>query len=846
MKMSEFAANVLHEMRSLNEDSTQLNRLRENLRTLHPLIYLESIIEEEQLEQFLLNKLNCTNEEVELHMPAIQDIIDKRISKTRNKITSFQISPYSKINMTYAILAKHVARYLVKPVYHVLFSKVEFDRRFLLLRLQPYEFILVEREKTIPVSIIEYLDNLRVSQTNKKLLKLNHEEERLIINHSDLAQSYAHAILMNEAEEVVNAKREKLVTSLKSDNYVVTADYGKEGEKNLALSILPDIDNWQLLVAVLSAYIPKSEWSKSMSFINNQNLYQAMLKLEYNKQDLSSSVIVDSLKEVMGSFNKHVSLLERLFLIIREKETFYNHELNKIPDLLIAALKFNTAELLHQANNDMRKFKSDLQEKMQNEIKNIPYQLLQKQIAQFSSPEEMIEHIVRLIVDNKIINTFKNMSHSDLFMLMMNFDFALFQEEVDKGDLFSGEKQKKNGDEIFLSLLYKQLTKPILAERQIPRMSDTYVRAYLHLLAELYKRQRDQSGDSILATTNCKQNKINSCELLQFSLVSDYPLHELYAYPLDCELTNDSNLVALYTPLMTGTLGEISKGSYIIGVLLDQYCSDSGNRKPLSIDKDKQFLSQSMIGRINDWELIIDQMSLAISRKKWDEFIMHIADYDSIEKVRLYLATTALNVSTNINDIMTVLLKLLPTSVWQSTVTQVGFTRWASAILNFNLSHIKESSKHDAFQFENKFWLMLDNSMPKLIKQPRQFVSFQEIRAYSFCLAMTYLRQREKRGEYSSRAAKAVSMLNVSSVLNIHTLYQRADKVAACKAFINYLLSENEEFSEARLMAYLQTHYKQNAGKYYDILTKDSLGELIKHILSLTTKQKNVKYMQIN
>jgi hypothetical protein len=168
------------------------------------------------------------------------------------------------------------------------------------------------------------------------------------------------------------------------------------------------------------------------------------------------------------------------------------------------------------------------------------------------------------------------------------------------------------------------------------------------------------------------------------------------------------------------------------------------------------------------------------------------------------------------------------------------FINWICAITQIDLHQIKSACKGDAFKFQTRMWQQFDEAFLEICKQNRNFSSDTYLRAYAFCLAVTYKRQRDKRGDYASGAARTASKFNITNLYStFRPLYQKSDKIAACEAFINFILDDAYKLTESDLMVYLGKNYKNTADKYLNILKADTLGVLTQYVLKLGNELAN-------
>lgn len=813
MLMSEFVSQVLNEFRSLPE----------NPAGTHPLVSRESQIEYDKLKNYLLRYVDC-NDALEVYVDQIKKLFQTRFNEKRNTLSSYQIHPYSKINYSYVILAKHLAQYTHIPVYNLLMPTVQFDKSF--YHFKPNEFILIERDGLIPVSVIDYLDNLMSPAHDGLIVSLTRAERKLITHHSDEARRYTQAILLDENKDVISACREKLASALKSNDYRVTADFGRKGEARLAASILPYINDWRELAGIISGYVPKADWQKCFDLINNGNLFKAMLDIEFNKMDLQSGGIEMRLIELSRNLRKRIQLLETFFSKLKEKELAVSSVARKIPDLLRIVSTFDMADMFAKANYNMDEFKRLLFNKITAKLAKLPAHIFDDQLEVYRGQAELTDVIVQIYLIKRQIKRLKTLNASDFFMLMMSID-------IDKCRPDEGEQLLTQAYDTFLMLSFKKNT--------LKCEYDNFVRTYFFLLSEIYRRQRDFRGDQYLSSVNCKANKMQACELFQHFLLSDYSLHEFCAYPFNDALLDQNDLTAIWTPLSSDTLGELTDNAFKLGAIFYYNDVNTDYQSAQITFDDNEHLNKSYLAEVEGWEKIVKEMLKGMSAGKWKAFINHIDEIDSREQAQKYLIKHALYNACSMDTLMTLLVDYLPQGEWKKVAAEVELITWISAITNLDVKSLKIISREDPLKFRTKFWGDFDIHFQNLLKANEYFPSDRHARAYAFCLALTYKRQREKRGDYSTQLARTASKFKILSGYSGHS---KKDKVLACDALIDFIVAEGYEMSEQGLREYLRAHHLHSAQKYSDILKTDTLGEVASKVYKCGVKgvEKNKYY----
>jgi hypothetical protein len=819
MLMSEFITNVLQDFRSLP------GSLPGNQKRMHPLVKLESAIEYIDLENHLKKYLDC-HDDVSQHLDKIQKIIHLRFSKTFNTIAHYQINPYTKVNCAYAILAKHVATLRHVPIYDVLFPNTKLTKEIYLLN--PHEFIFLDRDgELIAVSVMAYIDGLKKARVNPIVGPLSPIESRLIFQHSEEARRYANAVFMQEDEETLALRRSELEAVIKLKTYPMTANYGKAGEKHLALSILPSIYDWRQLVVIMSTYIPREDWGECLNLINNDNLFKAMLGLHFKELDLESTDIIDSFKKAINETNACCAQFQTFFAAVKEKEQSIVNTSRIIPDLMHIVSTFKVVEMLEKSDWNFTKFKELIITDIGKAISALPRHSLDAQLKHFTSKEALANAIADILVQEKQNAMLKRLSISDLFIMLMHVNLSHYQNQN------PARKRKLTPSELLLTHISDSLIKRLTAKIDITVKGDDCLRAYYYLLAEVYLRQRDLSGDSFLANTNSKFNKMQACQLFQQFLSSHYALHELYLYPLESPISSTTDLSSLYGPLTSDTLGLLSSSAIQFGNMLDQNNLEQPALANPSVTEDKKDLSSSWLARVQGWESLVEDMLKIMTSKQWKAFLEGVYSCETLEQATHHLISHALEYATQLDTVLSILVDFVPMSGWKAIIGDTGLIHWFGVMTDIDMSHLKARSKGDALKFQANLWSEVDEGLRKLVKQTRYFHSDMHTRAYAFCLAMTYKRQRDKRGDYGSSAAKTASLLSVTSFYStIRPVHEKKDKLKACDALIDFILDTTYQFTEADLKAYLVKNYKDSAEKYLSILTHDTLGKLTQHILS--------------
>lgn len=828
MLMSEFVTLVLSEIRSFENNPPPA---AESQKRIHPLTSREGEEQYANLIRYLLGHKNC-QDDVSVHAKKMEQLCASRFHEKVFSRVFFHINPYSKVNFSYATLARKLAEIVNKPVYHLLMPAVKFTRE--IYSLSPYEFALVKRgDVFIPINIVDYLDNLNKPSSYARI-GLTKKEIDFIVYHSDETRQYMYAILMNDEATKVSC-REKLVQAMKQGNYTVTASFGQESDANLAKTLLPNIADQQELVAVIAGYIKKTEWSSCLDLINNKNLFKAILAIEFNQINLKSSEVESYLADLVRGLNEKYHLLETLFIYLFQKEDFLKKEMTKIPNIMRVISTLDMAGMLQQSKCNISDFKKLVEQEIKKQLLLLPKDCFVGELNGYSSWQALINTVVSLSAIQKQIHNFNLMSASDLFRILLNFDIEKYKQSQNNN--LRGLSQ----DELLLIQFSDDLVSYLLKKDSITCNYDNFIRVYFLLLADLYKRQRDFKGDrlifpvanKVMSGVPSKDNKIPACELFQHFLASDCPLHEFYAYPLNDDLLMQKDLSTLYHSLRSKTLGGIFDVALKFFDLFYRY----KNTEKLSASRiqDEQHIACSFVGEVEGHQEKISYLATVMPEEAWKNFVNQAYGPCSMWEARKYLETAVLQHAADLNMLVDTLASSFPKDQWKAAVQSIGLVDWLSMVTGVNNTSVKANAKGNPIEFEAQLWKSVDKFFTCL-EFASSHVSFVHMQAYCFCLAMTYKRQREKRSDYTAKGdytpnVAATMAARTASLFKIKVA-SRCDKVSACEALIEFVLDENVQWSEEGLKDYLKKNYKEMAIKYFPILLSDSLGELTRKILA--------------
>lgn len=831
MWMSEFVTTILSEIRSFENNSPS----NHDQHRIHPLVSREGEEQYHKLINYLLQYINC-HDDVKFHAKKIEKLFIVRFREKSLTRVFFHITPYSKINFAYATLARKLAELTNKPIYNLLMPSVSFTRE--IYGLAPHEFFLIKRgDKFFAISIVDYLDHLTRPSFYKKF-NLTKKEISFIVNHSDETRRYANAIVMNN-EPAIKACREKLVNALKQANYYVSAPFDKESDAFLAKNLLPTKTDQQELASIMAGYIANSEWVTCLDLINNKNLFHAMLGVEFDHLDLKSQEAETHVVVLAKELNEKCCLLESLFLCLSRKEENIKEKTKKIPNLMRVISSFNMADMLQKTKFNMVDFKKLMEQNLKKKLRLLPKESLQSELNQYANWDILIADLVSLSVSQKQINTFNLLNQSDLFRLMLNFDIKKYKS------LQAHNVRGLSDDELLLIQVNDDLIQYSIKKDSIPCDHDSFIRVYFLLLFDLYKRQRDFKGDKLISPLankamlglHNKNNKMAACELFQNFLSSDYPLHEFYSYPLNDPLLTQYDLSALYQSLSSKTLGSIFDVALKFFVVFNQYKNTENSLSSQGL-QNEQHIVHSFVGEVENWQEKVKYLANRMSEKAWKNFIGSIYDLGSQDEARQYLATTILHYSHDLNRLVDALAVNFPKDKWMAVTQSIGLVNWLCMVTGIDIRVLKTQAKGNPIEFENELWKNFDNQFSSL-ECTFQGHSFVHIQAYCFCMAMTYKRQREKRGNYTSNIASTASLFGIAKVAS------KCDKISACEALITFILDDNVEWSESGLKDYLQKKYKKEAIKYFHVLLSNSLGILTRKILGCVPQAEKMAYKKI-
>lgn len=809
MLMSEFVAKALDEFRLLADDPVGM----------HPLVKKESEKEYKQLERYLRGYLQ-SQQDVTHYLLSLKELFARRFYEKISTPSIYSFTPYSKVNEAYLILAKHLAPYAYSEAYDLLMPSVYFSESFYALR--PHEFVLIKRDDLfIPINVVDYLDHLPAPSLHPRLKRLKKNERKLIIHHSEEARRYAAAILMGVEKDIIALRRAELVQAIKKTTYNLTIRFSKESYASLAQSLLRSTEEGQELAAMLGEHVPRQAWSACLDVIQSKRLCKAILKVDMDSVEGKTIPLDGKLTALSLDLHYRYELFTRALIYLESKEKNMIEDAKKIPDIMRIVSQFNWVSMLEEVQYQIPHFKRLLISRLQDSLSSLPPHIFDDQLRAYKSLEELANTILDIGSVRNQVHSFRLLSASDLFKLILNFD-------LDKYKLTCANNARElSEDELLLSAIGSNLVYLSINRKNSHCADDNYVRAYFFMLTAVYKYQRDLLGESHLPSGNSKENKFASCELLQHFLLSDYSLKTFNMYPLNDDLLNESDLASLYTSLSSGTLGSIFDALFKFSSLYYRFMQPENDLPASYNEEEKQVLAVSGIRLIENWQGKTRALAKTMSAVKWKAFMDEVYDLDKKEAIEACLTKHTLHHAKHIDTFIRTLAYGVAKEKWPIVTQEIQLIPWLSTVAGMDVESICALSIGKPLVFEAKFWEQFDLCFKRLLKENKATASLNEARAYSFCLAMTYKRQREKRGDYTSSFARTASLFRITSIYSTAT---KNDKIQACDALIQFILEDKAQWSEAGLKEYLRKNYK-NSAKYESILLADTLGELTRQIL---------------
>lgn len=218
--------------------------------------------------------------------PFYQFLAD-RWEKIQQTDSAYPMAPQIPVNRACKLLAEQLASIESKHVFSLLMPTVHFDH----YPEKLHQFIINTTNKALPVAgCFQYLEkrevksarvNSRHSRTlvrsdtsSSELILLDSDVELLITSHSPLAREYANEIVLQQNLE---AKRTAFLTSLNSDDYMLSASYGENGKRRLLEVLIQDLRAPIAVSTFLYTHVPKSEWLAFLELLGTDTLFDRIL-----------------------------------------------------------------------------------------------------------------------------------------------------------------------------------------------------------------------------------------------------------------------------------------------------------------------------------------------------------------------------------------------------------------------------------------------------------------------------------------------------------------------------------------------------------------------------------------